>query len=261
MGNPHGAPTRSAQGAPTRSARGADEVRRRGLPKERPRRRRGAPTRTAQGTPEARTRCPDKDCPRNAHKDSPRNGSDTKPAKVVPNKRATRKEKRRWELRRGIGGHLTFFSSLSQKTKGPSREPTRSAQGEPARRTHKGRGRWSNKEHTRGAPKERPERKSRQSHAHRVSDQPKDKAVGAKETYLSPLDVFSSLSQQTNGPRSAHGEPTWSAQGAPEGRTRRADKDCPRNARDAEEVRRQGLPRERPRRGRGVPTRTAQGTP
>jgi len=207
---------------------------------------------------------------RRADQERPRNGSDTKPVKVLPNKRVTRKEKRRWELRRGIGGHLTFFSSLSQKTKGPSREPTRSAQGEPTRRTHKGRGRCSNKEHTRGAPKERPERKSRQSHAHQVSDRTKDKAVGVKETYLSPLKRFWLAFPANEWPKERpwgthmerpQGAPKEHPQGAPEGRTRCADEDCPRNARGADEVRRQGLPKERPRRGRGAPTRTAQGTP
>ena len=69
---------------------------------------------------------------------------------------------------------LNVFSSLSRKTKGPSR-----------------------------APKERLEPKSRQSDAHQASGQQKYKAVGVEERDWSPLNVFGSLARKTKGPSGA----------------------------------------------------------
>ena len=50
------------------------------------------------------------------------------------------------------------------------------------------------------ASKERLEPKARQTHSHQVSDQPKDKAVGVNERNRSPLNAFSSLARQKEGP-------------------------------------------------------------
>jgi hypothetical protein len=53
------------------------------------------------------------------------------------------------------------------------------------------------------APKERLERKARQSHAHQVSDRQKDKVAGVEERNRSPLSVFRSLARKTKGPSGA----------------------------------------------------------
>src|SRR5713101_5385739 len=93
----------------------------------------------------------------------------------MPTKRAADKKTRQWELRRGIGHHLTFLARLPGKRRAPSR-----------------------------APKQRLEPKARQSHAHQASDPQKDKVVGVKERKWPPLDVFGSLARKTKGPSGAH---------------------------------------------------------
>ena len=69
---------------------------------------------------------------------------------------------------------LNVFSSLSRRTKGPS-----------------------------GAPKERLERKARQSHARQAGGRKKDRPVGVRDSDWSPLDAFGSLAQQTKAPSRA----------------------------------------------------------
>ena len=77
-------------------------------------------------------------------------------------------------MRSRIGHHITFLASLPAKQRAPSR-----------------------------VLKEWLEPKSRQSRAHQVSDQQKDKAVGVKERNWSPRNVCGSLARKMKGPSRA----------------------------------------------------------
>ena len=77
-------------------------------------------------------------------------------------------------MRSRFGHRITFLARLPGRRRAPSR-----------------------------APKERPGPKARQSHAHQVSDQQKDKVVGVEERNWSPRNVCGSLARKTKGPSGA----------------------------------------------------------
>ena len=64
------------------------------------------------------------------------------------------------------------------------------------------------REHPQLSHKEQLDRKSRQTHAHQGSNREKDKAMEVKELDWSPLNIFSTLAQQTKGPGSTHNDRT-----------------------------------------------------
>ena len=162
---------------------------------------------------------------RRAHQERTQGGgSNRKPVKAMPAKRATGKKTSRRESDRSP---LNVFSSLARQTKGPvksaegtarTQSPSKSCPpGERPAKRQGSRGveerNWSplnvfsslsrRTKGPSGAPKERLERKARQSHARQAGGRKKDRPVGVRDSDWSPLDAFGSLAQQTKAPSRA----------------------------------------------------------